>query len=115
MYSQSLLLERDKAGRLGTTDTGATVLGGLVGDGELAEVVTDHLSTNFDVGELLTVVDTNNGANHLGDDDDITEVGLDDGGLLVFASLTLGLAQLLEEGNAERKINPQIKENEEAG
>ena len=28
---------------MGGSDTGATVLDGLVGDGELAEVVADHL------------------------------------------------------------------------
>lgn len=37
------LLERDEAGRLGGTDTGATVRDRLVGDGELAKVVAAHL------------------------------------------------------------------------
>ena len=37
------LLERHEARRLGGTDTGATVRDGLVGDGELAEVVANHL------------------------------------------------------------------------
>lgn len=38
----STLLERDEAGRVGGAETGAAVGDGLVGDGELAEVVTDH-------------------------------------------------------------------------
>ena len=45
----------------------------------------------------LAVVDANHGADHLGDNDHVTEVGLDEVGLLVGAGLLLGLAQLLDE------------------
>jgi hypothetical protein len=38
-----VLLEGDESGRVGGTDTRATVLDRLVGDGELAQVVSDHL------------------------------------------------------------------------
>ncbi len=43
MYTVACLLERDEAGRVGGTDTRATVLDGLVGDRELSEVVANHL------------------------------------------------------------------------
>ena len=45
----------------------------------------------------MTHVDTDNGTDHLGDDDHVSEVGLDHGGLLVGASLLLGLSELLDE------------------
>ena len=40
--SKAHLLEGDEAGGVGGADTGAAVRHRLVGDGELAEVVTDH-------------------------------------------------------------------------
>ena len=82
---------------MGSTDTGTTVLNGLVGDGELSEVVTNHLGLDLDLVEGLSVVDTNDGTDHLGDDDHVTEMGLDDGGLLVDGGILLGLTQLLDQ------------------
>ena len=37
------LFERDESGRVGGTNTGATVLDWPVGHGELSQVVSDHL------------------------------------------------------------------------
>jgi len=51
------------------------------------------------LSEVLAVVDTNDGAGHLGDDDHVPQVGLDDLGLLIWGSLLLGLAQLLDQGH----------------
>ena len=45
----------------------------------------------------LSVVDTDNATNHLGDDDHVTQVGLDDSGLLIGGSFLLGFAELLDE------------------
>lgn len=59
--------------------------------------MTDHLGLDFDLVELLTGVDTDDGADHLGDDDHVTEVGLDEVGLLVGLGLLLCLAELLDE------------------
>ena len=47
----------------------------------------------------LAVVDSNDRANHLGDDDHVAQVRLDDRGLLVWGRLLLGLAQLLDEAH----------------
>ena len=47
----------------------------------------------------LAVVDADDGADHLGDDDHVAQVGLDDGGLLVWRGLLLGLAELLDEAH----------------
>lgn len=45
----------------------------------------------------LSIVDTNHRANHLWDDDHVTKVSLDDSGLLIWGSLSLSLAELLDE------------------
>jgi len=82
---------------VGGTNTGTTVLDGLVGDGELSEVVSNHLGLDLDLVEGLSVVDTDDGTDHLGDDDHVTEVGLDDGGLLKGGGVLLGLTELLDQ------------------
>lgn len=69
----------------------------VLGDREFTQVVANHLGLDFDLVELLTGVDTDDAADHLGDNDHVTEVGLDEVGLLVGASLLLGLAELLDE------------------
>lgn len=77
------------------TNTGSTVLDWLVGQAELAQVVTDHLSLDFNLIEGLAVVHTDHAADHLGDDDGVTQVGLDHSWLLKWRRLLLGLAQTL--------------------
>ena len=111
---------------MGGTDTRATVLDGLVRARELGEVVADHLGLDLNgVEDLhtqdapvsisrylplphsswvssethLAVVDADDGADHLGDDDHVAEVGLHDRGLLVGGRLLLGLAELLDEAH----------------
>ena len=115
--SFSSLLEGNETRRVGGTNTGTTVLDGLavrglafilltliigqseyvLRDREFTKVVTNHLRLDFNLVELLTGVDTNDGADHLGDDDHVTEVSLDEVGLLVGLGLLLGLAKLLDE------------------
>lgn len=58
--------------------------------------MADHLWADVDGVEDLAGVDADLGAAHLGDDEHVTEVGPDDGGLLVGGCLLLGLAQLLD-------------------
>lgn len=59
--------------------------------------MADHLGLDLDLVELLSRVDTDDAADHLGDDNHVTEVGLDEVGLLVGLGLLLGLAELLDE------------------
>jgi hypothetical protein len=59
--------------------------------------VANHLGLDFDLVKVLAGVDTNDAANHLGDDDHVTEMGLDLVGLLVGLGLLLGLAELLDQ------------------
>merc|ERR1712139_494559 len=82
LATRSSLLERHEAGRLGGTNTGGTVLHRLVGDGELTEVVSDHVGLNLNLVEDLAVVHANDGTDHLREDDHVAEVCLDAGGLL---------------------------------
>ena len=63
--------------------------------------MTDHVGLNFNLVEGLAVVNTENGSNHLGDDDHVTEMGAH-GLRLLASSLSglLGLAELLDEAEA---------------
>jgi hypothetical protein len=72
------------------------VPGGFIGDGKFTQVPSDHIELDFDVVECLAVVDGDVVANHFGEDDGITEVSLDGGGLLsgkcvLFALLAFGI------------------------
>ena len=61
--------------------------------------MANHLRLNLDLIELLARVDTDHGADHLGDDNHVTEMGLDEVGLLVGLGLLLGLAELLNKAH----------------
>ena len=50
------LLERDETGGVSGTDTGTSVLHGLVGDRELAKVVADHLGLDFNLQNNSCVI-----------------------------------------------------------
>jgi hypothetical protein len=59
--------------------------------------VANHLRLDLNLVEFLSGVDSDNRTNHLRDDDHVTEVGLDEVGLLVGLRLLLGLAELLDQ------------------
>ena len=61
---------------MGSTDTGPTVLDWLVRDGELCEVVANHLRLDLNLIEGLAVVDADDAPNHLRHNDHVAEVGL---------------------------------------
>src|SRR5690242_18971658 len=62
----------------------------------------------------LAVVDTNNRANHLGNDDHVTEVGLNNSRLLVRESLLLCLAELFDETH-RLALKPPLETSAGAG
>ena len=113
------LLEGDEPGGVGGSDTGATVLDRLVCDGELAEVVSHHLGLDLHLVKGLAVVHAHDGSGHLGDDDHVSQVGLDDVGFLVGGAFLLLLAELLDQGHGlalqaagELPADSEIKEKE---
>ena len=65
------------------------MLHGVVSQRELTKVVTDHLSLDFNVVEVVAVVHTDNATDHLGNDDHVTEVGLHGLGALVLTGGSL--------------------------
>merc|ERR1712029_1332477 len=101
--TRNSLLQGNETGRVRSTDTRATVTDGVVRDRELSQVVADHLRLDLDGVELLARVDTNDGADHLRNDDHVTEVSLDDSELLIRRGLLLRLAELLA-GEVEELI-----------
>ena len=53
-----------------------SVLHALVCDAELSKVVANHLGLDFNLGECLAIVYTNDVADHLGNDDHVTQMGI---------------------------------------
>merc|ERR1719443_2290760 len=90
-------LQRDEGGRLRGAHARTAVLDGLVGDGELGEVVADHLGLHLNVDVLLAVVDAHDATYHLWHNHHVPQVRLHGLWLLTVGGLALGLTQLLEE------------------
>merc|ERR1719394_2117606 len=93
------LFQWDETGGVSGTNTGSTVTDWLVSHGEFTNVVVDHFWLDFNLVEDFTVVDTNDGSNHLWYNDDITKMSLDHSWF--FTNFTghgfLGLSETLEE------------------
>lgn len=94
------LSQRNETRRVSGTNTGSTVLDGLVGQTELAQIVSDHLSLDFDLIERLAVVHADNTADHLGYDDGVAQVSLHYGWFLERRCLFLNLAELLQQSES---------------
>ena len=75
-----LLLKRDKSL---TSSTSLTVIHGSVCNGELTEVLSNHLGLDLYGNVLLSVVHSDDTTDHLRKNDDITKMSLDGGGLLL--------------------------------
>jgi len=69
----------------------------LVGDRELGKIVTSHFRLDFNGVEYLAVVNPDHTTDHLWHNDHVTEVGLDDGRLLIGRCFPFGLAEFLDE------------------
>lgn len=95
-------LDGHELGTSGGTNTDFTVTNGLVGHGVLTEVVSDHIGSDFDSVPVLAGVDFTDGADHLGHDDAVSEVGLDWCWLLAVLALLDGLSELLDEAVVTR-------------
>jgi hypothetical protein len=82
-HPQSLLLQWNKPRTVCRANTRPSVLDRLVTDAELAQVEPHHLRLDLDLVELLPAVDTDHGADHLGHDNHVAQVRLDEVWLLV--------------------------------
>ena len=87
LSSSPTLLEGDEARGLARADSGPSVLAWLVGDGELCQVVADHLRLDLNLVEGLAIVHANDAANHLGHDNHVAEVRPHGVGLVSSSSL----------------------------
>lgn len=58
------------------TNTRAVMLHRSISKRELAQVVTNHLSLNLNVVEVVTIVHTNNTSNHLRNNNHVTKMSL---------------------------------------
>jgi hypothetical protein len=97
LRSRTRLLQRNKSRGVGGTNTGSTVLDRLVRDRKFSQIVAHHFRLDFHLVELLARVDTNDATNHLGHDDHVSQVCLDQVGLLVGLGVLLRLAEFLDQ------------------
>jgi hypothetical protein len=74
-----------------------SMLDRLVTDTELAQVEPHHLRLDLDLVELLAGINADDGADHLGHDDHVAEVRLDEVGLLVGFRGLLGFAEFFDQ------------------
>ena len=59
--------------------------------------MSNHLRLDFNLVELLSGVDTDDGTNHLWDDNHVSQVCSDGIWLLIWLGLLLGLSELLDQ------------------
>src|SRR5271156_4311054 len=93
------LLQRNKPRTVRRANTGPSVLDRLVTDAELAQIEPNHLRLDLDLVELLARVDANDRANHLGHDNHVAQVRLDEVGLLVGLCGLFGFTELLDQAH----------------
>jgi len=91
------LSERDESGGRRRPDTWSTVSSRLVGNGEFPKVVSDHLRLDLNLVERVSVVDADDGTNHLWNDDHVSEVRSHGLWLLSLWGFLLGLVELLNQ------------------
>ena len=75
------------------------MLDGLVTDAELGQVETYHLRLDFDLVEFFAGVDSNDASDHFGHDDHVSEVGLDEVGLLIGFGGLFGFSEFLDQAH----------------
>ena len=79
---------------LGGTDTGLSVSSVLVSERELTQISADHVELDFNNVEGLSVVDSNEAADHFGHDDGIPKMSFNGDWLLSWGGVGLGLLAL---------------------
>ena len=80
---------------MGGPNAGLAMLHWLIGDGELAQAVANHLRLDFHLVEGLAIVHAHHAAHHLWQDDHAPQVCLHYFRLLRGRRFLLGLAQAL--------------------
>jgi hypothetical protein len=66
-------------------------------DREFSQIVSNHLRLDFDLVEFLSRVDANNATNHLRNHNHVSQMRLDEVGLLIGFGLLLRLTELLDQ------------------
>ena len=82
---------------LGSTDTGLSVSGWLVGKGELSKISSDHIELDFDWVEDFTVVDAHDVTDHFWHNDAISKMGFDCRWLFTWLTVLLSLFAFIVE------------------
>ena len=67
-------LEGNESGGVSSTNTGPSMLNGLVRYRELSKIVANHFRLDFNLIEGLAIVNTNDAPNHFGNNDHVPKV-----------------------------------------
>lgn len=97
--SEENLLEGNESRRVCSSDTRSPVFDWFVRDRELRKVVSNHLWSDFDLVKNLSVVYTDDRADHLWNNNHVSKMRLDWCWLLVGRGILLGLSQLLDQSH----------------
>ena len=99
ILSLHALFQWNKPRTVRRPNTRPSVLHRFITDTELAQIMPHHLRLDLNLVELLSAVHTNNRTNHLRHNDHISEVCLNEVGLLVRFGSLLRFAELLDQAH----------------
>ena len=97
-YLLRTLFKWDHLGRTHQS-TSSSVLNRRVSNGELTQIETNEIRLDLNVDECLSVVNTDDGTNHLRENDGVTEVSSNRDWLLTIRAFLLGLSELLDQSH----------------
>ena len=91
------ILQRNELGRVRSTQTRPAVQRGLVCDGELSQIMSNHFRFNFHLIKHFSIINSNHGSDHFRNNNHITQVGLDSGRFFIWKRFLLGFTQLVDQ------------------
>ena len=89
------LLQWNKTRRMSSSNTGSSVLNRFVSHWEFTKVMTNHFRLDFNLVKGLSIVNTDDGSDHLRNNDHVSKMRLNDLRLLIWRCFLLGLTQFL--------------------
>lgn len=93
------LLQRNKPTRMRRPNPRPPMLNRLITNRKLAQIKPHHLRLNLHLIELLARINPNHAPNHLGNDNHVAEVRLDEVGFLVGFGVLFSLAEFFDEAH----------------
>ena len=84
---------------MGGTNTRPSVFDGFISDAEFTQIMTNHFRLNFNLVESLAIVNANNAAGHLWNDNHVSQMCFDDVRFLVDWAFLFLLTKLFDQSH----------------